>query len=272
MCRPTAFQDKGRRSRVPLPFALSALLTAVAMALMAGREARKFFFFEKPSTISLQPQVDSPICSSTWATVNPTTEHDVGETEEDADGNNKAYQLLIDIKEVQPDKIGSEENVAMTMIDFVNSLDLTVSVHQCHSDQLLGVVSCLGALRDGGHVSIYSWPSAGQVSLDIFSRSLDAEDLKDAKTFLKALSKTFGFLPGYAVASNVRWTLKARGDSPSWETEISDLDASLHDSSLDMTHVGIFATAIGQRPLLLFFRPHILVSVVDTLLLLRLLL
>ena len=119
MCPPKSFQEKGRRSRVPLPFALPALLAAIVVALAVGRETRKIFFFEKASTISLHPQV----------------------------------------------------------------LDTT-----------------------------------------------------------------------------------------SWETAISDLDASLYDSSLDMTHVGTFVTAIRQRPILLFFRPHIFVSVVDTLLLLRLLL
>jgi S-adenosylmethionine/arginine decarboxylase-like enzyme len=251
---------------VSLPFALLALLATVLVGLVIGREARKFFFFEKPSTLPLQPQVDNFTCSSTraWVTVDSTTEEDANETEEDVDeaekavDEKKAYQLLVDIREVQPDKIGSEENLSVYMVDFVNSLDLILSAHRCHSDQLLGVVSCLGALHDG-HVSIHSWPSAGKVSLDIFARSLDAEDLKDAKTFLKDFSKPFGFLPGSADASNVRWTLKARGDPPSWKAPISDLDSSLQDSSLDMTHVGIFVTATRQRPILFFHRPHILV-------------
>jgi S-adenosylmethionine/arginine decarboxylase-like enzyme len=251
--RSKPFQAKGQRRRLPLPFALVGLWTAVLVAFVAGREARKFLLFEKAWTISLQQQVDSPTCSSAWVTVDSTTE-DVYE--------NEAYQLLVDIKEAQPDKIGSEENLSMYMIDFVNSLDLNVSAYQCRSDPRLGVVSCLAVLHDDGHVSIHSWPSAGKVSLDIFARGriLDDEDVKDAKIFLKAFSNPFGFLPGSAVASNVRWTLKARGASRSWDTAISDLDAHLQDSSGDTTHVSIvsddrfysFFILTSLYPLLIF--------------------
>jgi S-adenosylmethionine/arginine decarboxylase-like enzyme len=257
-----SFQDKGQRRRVPLPFALLTLWAAVLVALVAGREARKsFFFFEKASTISLQPQVlvDSPTCSSKWVTVDSTTEDGYEpQDDEDEDEENEAYQLLVDIKEIPPDKISSEENLSMYMIDVVNSLDLAVSVYQCHTDPGLGVVSCLGALHDG-HFSIHSWPFAGKVSLDIFARGRTL-DIEDAKTFLKGFSnKPSGFLPGAAVASNVRWTLNARGESRPWETAISDLDIRLQDSSVDMTQVSIFVAPIRQRPMILFFfRPHII--------------
>lgn len=225
-----SLQDKGRR-RVSLSFAILALFAAVRVSLVGGREARKFFFFEKASAISFQPLSDSPTCSSTWVTMDSTTE---------AVYEKEAYQLLVDIKEVQSDKIGSEENLSMYMIDFVNSLDLSVSVHRCHSDELLGVVSCLGALRNG-HISIHAWPSAGKVLLDIFARgsTLDAENVKDAKSFLKDFPEPLGFLPGSAVASNVRWTLKARGESRPWETALSDLDSDLQDSETGMTRVSI---------------------------------
>jgi S-adenosylmethionine/arginine decarboxylase-like enzyme len=244
--KPSSHQDKdGKTLSFPI-MVLVALLwgLAVVLALAAGRESRKYFFPDEnaPTPPSLHRQVlDSQTCSSTWIKVGSEKEgiteegehHDGVEQEQNY--HQSAHQLVVDLKGVDTTRIGSEENLSEFLITFANAFDLSVTDYHCHTDSNLRFLSCLGALENG-HVGIHSWPSSGKVSFDIFARgnAIDAEDTEDTKALLQDL---FYDANSSGMASNLKWSLLARGGSHSWENAPSDLEIQLQSSENYRTQV-----------------------------------
>lgn len=75
--------------------------------------------------------------------------------------------LLIDIKNVSPDFLDSENKLAQAMIDLVNESKLTLISYHCHKLEPTGV-SCAGVLLES-HVSFHTWPEEGVIMLDLFT-------------------------------------------------------------------------------------------------------
>jgi S-adenosylmethionine/arginine decarboxylase-like enzyme len=245
--RKPSDQD-GVGKTVSLPQVFVALLAAVVIAVTAGRESRKYFFSdETPLSFHRQEILDSQTCSSTtWIQVDSEKEgvtedskHDGVEQEQNH--NQSAHQLLVDLKDVEKTRIGSEEKLAEFLITFAGAFDLSVTNYHCHTDSNLRYLSCLGALEDG-HVGIHSWPSSGQVSFDIFAsgNAINAEEIEDVKALLADL---FYDPNGSGMALNLKWSLTTRGGggSDKWEVVPSDLELELQSSTTDMTHVSTSA-------------------------------
>jgi S-adenosylmethionine/arginine decarboxylase-like enzyme len=247
----TLDRDGDGKRTVSLPQAVVALLAAVVIALAAGRESRTYFFPHENASAARsfhrQEILDSQTCSSTtWIQVDSEKEgvtedskHDGVEQEQNH--NQSAHQLLVDLKDVEKTRIGSEEKLSEFLITFAGAFDLSVTNYHCHTDSNLRYLSCLGALEDG-HVGIHSWPSSGQVSFDIFAsgNAINAEEIEDVKALLADL---FYDPNGSGMALNLKWSLTTRGGggSDKWEVVPSDLELELQSSTTDMTHVSTSA-------------------------------
>ena len=242
-------KDGGGKT-VSLPQVLAALLAAVVMALMAGRESRKYFFpDENTSTpLFLHRQVfGSQTCSSiTWIKVDSEKQGVTEESEQDGveQEQNDHYQqsahhsLLVDLKDVDTTRIGSEESLAEFLITFADAFDMSVTNYYCHTNSNVRYLSCLGALEDG-HVGIHSWPSSGMVFFDIFASgtAINAEEIEPVKALL---ADFFYDANDYRMALNLIWGLKTRGKSGSWESVDSDLEIRLESlQNEDMKQVSI---------------------------------
>jgi hypothetical protein len=255
----TFVQEKGRGIRVAvvsLPLAISLLCAAVLFALAAGRASSRTLLFTKDHTTSLlsflkplaaQSQADSnPSTTSSfpWIQVDSPPQACGAGIDNSSDGQNsndknnheqsQAYQLLVDIKEVDANTIESEQKLSELIINFANALNLTVTVYQCHTDPDLRFISCLGAL-DNGHVnvSIRSSTTERTVYLDVYARdrTTDAEDVQCAERFLidhffnQSDDEERGGFDGNI--SNLRWVLKARGPPSSNHHVLSTPSASV---------------------------------------------
>lgn len=75
--------------------------------------------------------------------------------------------LLVDIKDVDPNFLNSEERLARAMIDLINESRLTLLSYHCHSLVPIGV-SCAGVLLES-HVAFHTWPLEGVITLDLFT-------------------------------------------------------------------------------------------------------
>jgi S-adenosylmethionine/arginine decarboxylase-like enzyme len=247
--RKPSDEDGGGGKTVSLPQVFVALLAAVVIAVTAGRESRTYFFPDENASTPLsfhgQEILDSQTCSSmTWVKVDSekegvTEEGEYDDVEQEQKRSQSAHQLLVDLKDVDKTRIGSEETLSEFLITFADAFDLSVTNYHCHTNSNLRYLSCLGALEDG-HVGIHSWPSSGQVSFDIFAsgNSIDAEEIEDVKALLADL---FYDPNGSGMAFNLRWSLNTRGGSGKWDMVPSDLELDLQGSAEGKTRVSTSA-------------------------------
>lgn len=75
--------------------------------------------------------------------------------------------LLVDMKGLDAAFLNSEERLAYAMVEVVNQASLTLLSYHCHT-LLPSGVSCVGVLLES-HVSFHTWPSAGVITLDLFT-------------------------------------------------------------------------------------------------------
>lgn len=81
--------------------------------------------------------------------------------------------LLVDIANVDPAFLNSEERLARAMIDLILQSSMTLLSYHCQRMQSQGGVSCVGVLLES-HVAFHTWPSKGVIALDIFSCGPDS--------------------------------------------------------------------------------------------------
>lgn len=99
-------------------------------------------------------------------------ETDVHESTDPSTAQGNIYEpsgqhLLIDIENVDPGFLHSEERLATAMIELVNVSTLTLLSYHCTRIQPMGV-SCIGILLES-HISFRTWPLEGVVHFDLFS-------------------------------------------------------------------------------------------------------
>jgi len=75
--------------------------------------------------------------------------------------------LLVDMKNVDPQFLNSEDRLAQAMIDLVEESKVTLLSYHCHSRTPMGV-SCAGVLLES-HVSFHTWPAEGAIIMDMFT-------------------------------------------------------------------------------------------------------
>ena len=75
--------------------------------------------------------------------------------------------LLVDMMGIEASFLNSEERLAHAMVEVVNQASLTLLSYHCHRLVPSGV-SCVGVLLES-HVSFHTWPSAGVITLDLFT-------------------------------------------------------------------------------------------------------
>mmetsp|Transcript_12427 Transcript_12427/g.18221 ORF Transcript_12427/g.18221 Transcript_12427/m.18221 type:complete len:859 (-) Transcript_12427:147-2723(-) len=103
-------------------------------------------------------------CRSTSA----PAENEVTAEEDDEEEHLPAGQhLLVDMKGLEAAFLNSEERLAHAMVEVVNEASLTLLSYHCHA-LLPSGVSCVGVLLES-HVSFHTWPSAGVITLDLFT-------------------------------------------------------------------------------------------------------
>lgn len=85
------------------------------------------------------------------------------------DGYQPAGQhLLLDIQNVDSSFLLDTERMAHAMVEITKLSSLTLLSYHCHDLRAPMGVSCVGVLLES-HVSLHTWPSAGVISLDLFT-------------------------------------------------------------------------------------------------------
>ena len=97
----------------------------------------------------------------------------------------QGQHLLIDIENVDPLFLNSEEKLATAMISLIDKCGLTMLSYHCHGLEPTGV-SCVGILQKS-HVSIHTWPNAGVITLDLFTSGPDEDSLIPAVPIIEQL-------------------------------------------------------------------------------------
>ncbi len=171
------------------------------------------------------------------AVVRVEKEGDKVEEEHDAISEDELHlptgqHLLVDIKNVDPNFLNSEERLAEAMIELVNRSKLTLLSYHCHTLVPAGV-SCAGVLLES-HVAFHTWPSEGVIAMDLFT--CGAGLLIPVLPMIKEL---FG-VPTYdrfgqkaGPESALLWSHKLRGFrhgfSPNYKRHENPLDVDLGD-------------------------------------------
>lgn len=101
--------------------------------------------------------------SSSAQTANEVT----GEEDDEEEHLPAGQHLLVDMKGLEAAFLNSEERLAHAMVEVVNEASLTLLSYHCHA-LLPSGVSCVGVLLES-HVSFHTWPSAGVITLDLFT-------------------------------------------------------------------------------------------------------
>mmetsp|Transcript_24003 Transcript_24003/g.47680 ORF Transcript_24003/g.47680 Transcript_24003/m.47680 type:complete len:728 (+) Transcript_24003:116-2299(+) len=135
--------------------------------------------------------------------------------------------LLVDIKNVDPIFLNSEERLAEAMIQLVDESKLTLLSYHCHGLIPVGV-SCAGVLLES-HVAFHTWPTEGVISMDLFTCGSG----KLIPT-LPSIQNLFGVKAANEDPADdpmMMWSHKLRGFRkgfvPGYNFELNPLDADL---------------------------------------------
>jgi S-adenosylmethionine decarboxylase proenzyme len=109
-----------------------------------------------------------PACTQTHAFTAPSNEPFLMEENSlDEEHLPSGQHLLVDIENVDPVFLNSEERLASAMLELVDKCGLTLLSYHCHQLKPSGV-SCAGVLLES-HVSFHTWPSNGVITLDLYT-------------------------------------------------------------------------------------------------------
>ena len=119
-------------------------------------------------------------------------------------------------------RISSKENLKDIMVVVANRCGLSVSKYTCYASVKSGP-SCV-ALLEQGHISLRSWPSIGDVSLDILL--VDDRDMLEPlvsmlETYFDELRHPTNRKSRYSLPS-VEWSLRERRFTGEAQTSFSD--------------------------------------------------
>lgn len=114
--------------------------------------------------------------------------------------NPSGQHLLVDIANVEPAFLDSEEKLTNAMVQTVEESRLTILSYHCHKMSPTGV-SCVGVLMDG-HISFHTWPEEGVITLDLFT-SAATPLLPDAT---HSVERFFGIPRSRDEGVRVRWS------------------------------------------------------------------
>jgi S-adenosylmethionine decarboxylase proenzyme len=112
--------------------------------------------------------------------------------------------LLVDMKGLEAAFLNSEERLAYAMVEVVNQASLTLLSYHCHT-LLPSGVSCVGVLLES-HVSFHTWPSAGVITLDLFTCGSNP-----LVPVVPMIERLFGVPASLNEPPKVVWSHKLRG-------------------------------------------------------------
>ena len=146
------------------------------------------------------------------------------------------YQLLVDIKHVDASLLNSKHYLSNAMTTLLNESEKTLLSYHCHSLVPMGV-SCVGLSIDS-HISIYTWPMDGVISLELYtSGEAHLDELMQGIEDLFAVRQMKGEdeeaeFPEPAIL----WAHKIRGFregfSPNYHLEDNPLDGEMSQDML----------------------------------------
>eukprot|EP00548_Thalassiothrix_antarctica_P004162 CAMPEP_0194146414 /NCGR_PEP_ID=MMETSP0152-20130528/20575_1 /TAXON_ID=1049557 /ORGANISM="Thalassiothrix antarctica, Strain L6-D1" /LENGTH=776 /DNA_ID=CAMNT_0038846929 /DNA_START=377 /DNA_END=2707 /DNA_ORIENTATION=+ len=132
---------------------------------------------------------------------NERTSEDVKDDEEHLPAG---QHLLVDMRGIEADFLNSEERLAHAMVEVVNEASLTLLSYHCHT-LLPSGVSCVGVLLES-HVSFHTWPSAGVITLDLFTCGSNC-----LLPVVPIIERLFGLPASPEVEPKIVWAHKLRG-------------------------------------------------------------
>ena len=196
----------GEEKAAPLPPGLSTSTTRIFQheSAISSRTVHSHLDQRSPSTLGSKEGVD-------------------GLSSDDDDNNEdggvlrqhqpSGQHLLVDMKNVDPAFLNSDDRLVRSMIDLVDETAVTLLSYHCHSLVPTGV-SCVGVLLES-HISFHTWPSEGVIILDVFT--CGDEPLVP---FLPSIRRLFGVpVRGYSTSGDnateepprMLWSHKRRG-------------------------------------------------------------
>lgn len=165
--------------------------------------------------------------------------------------------LLVDIKNVDPEFLNSEDRLAAAMVELIQVSKLTLLSYHCHSLVPVGV-SCAGVLLES-HVAFHTWPKEGVIAMDLFT--CGAEPLIPVVPMIEQMFAIPSEVEegGVRTEPSVVWSHKLRGfrqgfspDYKSYENPLEadlgndlaahemDMRVPLVDEETDFQHVAIY--------------------------------
>lgn len=121
--------------------------------------------------------------------------------------NPVAHQILMDIEGIDADMLRSVERMVQIGLDMAVAGNFDVLSSRCHGLDPDGVI-CVAILSDG-RISLYSHPSSGSMSLDLFTRSqIVMSDLKPKVEKILGLPQT---KEDDLLKMKMKWAYKQRG-------------------------------------------------------------
>jgi len=155
--------------------------------------------------VSNQPSETCAANSCRGGAVPTANEITPEDTEEDDEEHLPAGQhLLVDIRGLEAEFLNSEERLAGAMVEVVNAASLTLLSYHCHT-LLPSGVSCVGVLLES-HVSFHTWPSAGVITLDLFTCGSNC-----LLPVIPIIEHHFGIPASPEVEPTIVWAHKLRG-------------------------------------------------------------
>jgi len=126
------------------------------------------------------------------------------EEDDDEEHLPAGQHLLVDMNGIDSAFLNSEERLGHAMVEVVNQASLTLLSYHCHTLVPSGV-SCVGVLLES-HVSFHTWPSAGVITLDLFTCGSNP-----LLPVVPMIERLFGVPASLKVKPKVVWAHKLRG-------------------------------------------------------------
>jgi S-adenosylmethionine decarboxylase proenzyme len=143
--------------------------------------------------------------------------------------------LLVDIANVQPEFLNSEDQLTNAMLQTIKETGLTLLSYHCHKLSPAGI-SCVGVILES-HISFHTWPDEGVITLDLFTCG-PKPLLPHA---VETIERSFGIPRTEDDKVRVKWSHELRGFRPEEQKSNNVIDGYSDLSTMVLSPLDVYS-------------------------------